>query len=93
MRAGNLSGRYHIRQVLRLAPRRRCYGHRGKTEMRTLARGALLGLLLSFALSGCGQKGPLFLPEDDEDDEQAEIDGTLTGAVVVAATGAVTAAI
>ena len=52
-----------------------------------------MGLLLSFALSGCGQKGPLFLPEDDEDDEQAEIDGTLTGAVVVAATGAVTAAI
>jgi len=45
----------------------------------------VLGLVFSLALYGCGQKGPLYLP-DDEDEEQAQFELERSRGIVVATT-------
>ncbi len=44
----------------------------GMTGGMQSARALLAGCLLAGLLVGCGQKGPLYLPEDDAVTEQAE---------------------
>jgi predicted small lipoprotein YifL len=50
-----------------------------------LGRASVLGLVFSLALYGCGQKGPLYLP-DDEDEEQAQFELERSRGIVVATT-------
>jgi len=48
-------------------------------------------VLAIMVVGGCGQKGPLYLPEDEEDEEQASIlDGANTIVKNVSAAGPVT---
>ncbi|HIE54895.1 MAG TPA: hypothetical protein EYP90_06915 [Chromatiaceae bacterium] len=43
--------------------------------MRTLL--LLAALLVAMALTGCGRKGPLYLPDDGKPEEQAQSHGSL----------------
>ena len=48
-------------------------------------------VLAIMVIGGCGQKGPLYLPEDEEDEEQASVlDGVDTTVENVFAAGPVT---
>lgn len=38
--------------------------------MSTVLRRMLFALITVFVLAGCGQKGPLYLPDDNEDEEE-----------------------